>query len=66
MNSQMANGTQAKIPPRLTGVVTLAGNVSRLASSTCGAMATPKVSKATTAITPAMNVKPMASPTPRR
>ncbi|MNO95844.1 hypothetical protein D3C76_874970 [compost metagenome] len=66
MNSQIANGTQAKTPPRLTGVATLAGNASRLASWTCGAMATPKVSRATTAITPAMNVRPMASPTPRR
>ncbi|MCY1416922.1 hypothetical protein D9M71_324390 [compost metagenome] len=65
MNSQMANGTQAKIPPRLTGVATLAGNFSKLANSTWGAMATPNVSRATTAITPAMNVRPMASPTPR-
>ncbi|MNP24522.1 hypothetical protein D3C76_1172870 [compost metagenome] len=66
MNNQIANGTQAKMPPRLSGAETLAGNASRLFNSTCGAMATPKVNRATTAITPAMNVRPMASPTPRR
>ena len=61
----VVNGTQAKMPPRLTGVLTLAGSASRLASSTWGAMATPKVSRATTAMTPAIKVRPMASPTPR-
>ncbi|MNP53938.1 hypothetical protein D3C76_1484570 [compost metagenome] len=64
MNIQMAKGTQAKTPCRLTDSLKPPAP-SRLAVSSCGSMAPPNTSRVTAAIAPASRVTPRASPTPR-